>query len=116
MLSAMVMAACTAIRLSTAPWVCVMAARASAGDLCDLNEYLGSGDFTCVCDPSYEDNSGTCTAKTVGSSCFGDLNCRAISDTAVCVDNYCAESGADIAGISKLVPIIVMVVSCFMSN
>jgi len=84
------------------------------GDLCDLDEYLGNGDYTCMCDPSYTDSSGTCTAKTVGSSCFGDLNCRAISDTAVCLDNLCAESGAGMAGISKVAAIAVMVVSWFM--
>lgn len=64
------------------------------GDPCDLDSIQVDAitrDLTCVCDPAYTTSGTSCSAREVGDSCFGDLNCKAISDTAVCKNGSCSD-------------------------
>ena len=76
------------------------------GDVCKEDE--GSS-LNCHCGPHHTDDGGTCVLRTyiietssllvdiyinlisgvVGSTCYGDLNCKGISPIARCVDDKC---------------------------
>jgi len=62
------------------------------GDICTLYESAPTSQ-TCVCGAYHTTSGSTCTARGIGSTCFGDQNCKGIGHNAICVDGKC-ENGA----------------------
>ncbi|XP_064640131.1 uncharacterized protein LOC135495433 isoform X2 [Lineus longissimus] len=70
---------------------------AKARKICDGTKGLICGDpcvqtqtiLKCKCAVTHTTSGTTCTARTEGSACFGDENCKAIALTAVCESSKC---------------------------
>lgn len=81
------------------------------GDVCSETDWITSNfNATCVCDASWVDNSGSCSKATVGSTCFGDANCKSLNLAAICVEGACQNGAAImvISLLSMLCPILAM--------
>ncbi|CAH1779651.1 unnamed protein product [Owenia fusiformis] len=56
---------------------------------CDINPNMTIS--KCRCGPTHTESGSSCTEIGTGGTCYGDMNCKAISKNAICVDGACQD-------------------------